>query len=100
MLISCQPAATENRIEQMAKGCCECTAHLLELNQQAAQSPDKADFKALEAEFNRAKECLATVSNRFGKLKTEELPLLEKQLQPTCPQLAAQHELLRQLLAE
>ncbi|MEO6036772.1 MAG: hypothetical protein ABIQ93_00075 [Saprospiraceae bacterium] len=100
VLVSCQPPATENRMEQIAKGCCECTTHLIELNRQAAQSPDKADFKVLEAEFNRTKACLATVSSHFGKLKTEEIPQLEKQLQPKCPQLAAQHDLLRQLLAE
>ena len=70
------------------------------MNQQAAKTPGKADFKALEAEYQRSKECLATVTNHFGKLKTGELAQLEKQLQPKCPNLAAQHDLLRELLGE
>ena len=84
----------------MAKGCCECTTHLLELNQQAAQSPENVDFKVLEAEYQRTKDCLNTVTSHFGKLKKEELAQLEKQLQPKCPNLATQHDLLRELLGE
>ncbi len=100
LLGSCQPAAPENRFEQLSKGCCECTARLLEMNREAAQMPEKADFKALEAEYQRTKECIATVTNNLGKLKTEELPPLEKQLQTTCPSLASQRELLQELLVK
>ncbi|MEO6758393.1 MAG: hypothetical protein ABIO24_02985 [Saprospiraceae bacterium] len=85
---------------QIGQACCDCSARLLDMNQQAAQAPDKADFKALEAEFQHTKTCLDTAITRLGKLKPEELPELEKQLQPKCPRLAAQHDLLRQLLAE
>ncbi len=98
--VSCQPVTTENRLEQMAKGCCECTTHLLELNQQTAQPPENVDFKVLEAEYQRTKDCLGTVTTHFGKLKKEELAQLEKQLQTKCPNLAAQHDLLRELLGE
>ncbi len=100
LMSACQPPAAENRFAQLSKGCCECTAKLLELNQQAAQSPEKADFKALEAEYQHTKECIATVTNNLGKLKTEELPELEKQLQTTCPTLASQRELLQELLVK
>lgn len=99
LLISCQPPA-ENRLQQLSKGCCECTARLLELNQQMAQTPEKADFKTLEAEYQRTKECLITVTNHLGKLKPEELPQLEKQLQISCPNLASQRELLQEILVE
>ncbi len=100
LLIACQPPAPENRFTQLSKGCCECTARLLALNQQAAQSPEKADFKALEAEYQLTKACIATVTNNLGSLKTEELPQLEKQLQATCPALASQRELLQELLVK
>ena len=98
-LISCQPPA-ENRFEQMSKGCCECTARLLELNRQMAQTPEKADFKALESEYIRTKECLTTMTNYLGKLKAGELPQLEKQLQVTCPDLVSQRELLQEMVVK
>lgn len=98
-LISCQPPA-ENRLEQLSKGCCECTTRLLELNQQMAQTPEKADFKTLEAEYQRTKECLTTVTNHLGKLNPEEVPQLEKQLQMSCPSLASQRELLQEMLVK
>lgn len=100
LLSSCQPSAPEGRFAQLSKGCCECTSKLIELNQQAAQSPEKADFKALEAEYQRTKECMATVTNNLGKITVEELPQLEKQLQITCPTLAPQRELLQELLVK
>lgn len=100
LLVACQPPVTDNRMEQMAKDCCECTSALLELNQRAAQAPAEADFKALEAEYQRTRTCLATVTSNFGKLKTEELTALKIHLQPKCPNLAGQHELLREMLGE
>ena len=84
----------------MAKDCCECTTQLMKLNQAAAQSPDKADFKAMEYEFKHAKDCLMNVTSRNGRLNAGDLKELEKQLQFTCPPLAAQHDLLRELLGE
>ena len=96
---ACQPP-TENRFEQMSKGSCECTARLLELNRQMAQTPEKADFKALESEYMRTKDCLTTMTNYLGKLKAEELPQLEKQLQVTCPDLVSQRELLQEMLVK
>ncbi len=99
LLSACQPPA-ESRFAQLSKGCCECTARLLELNQQVAQAPEKADFKALETEYQRTKECLTTVTNHLGQLKAEELPQLEKQLQTACPGLATQRELLQELLVK
>ncbi len=100
LLAACQPPAADNRMEQLAKGCCECTAALLQLNGQAAQAPEKADFKALEAEYQRTRTCLTTVTNQFGKLKADELTALKQYLQPKCPSLAGQHELLREMLGE
>ncbi len=100
VLAACQPPAADNRMEQMAKGCCECTAALLQLNQQAAREPAEADFKALEAEDQRTRTCLTTVTTHFGKLKADELTALKQHLQPKCPSLAGQHELLREMLGE
>ncbi len=100
-LSACQQPATENRLEQIAKGCCECTSQLVKLNEQAAKSPAEADFKALEDEYKKTKDCLSTVTNHLGgRLKAEELKELEKQLQLKCPPLGTQHELLRELLGE
>ena len=73
----------------------------MQLNQQAAKSPAEADFKAMEDEYKKTKDCLSTVTNHLGgKLKAEELKELERQLQLRCPPLATQHELLRELLGE
>ncbi len=100
LLPACEPPVTVNRLEGIAKGCCDCTNQLMQLNQQAAKTPAEADFKAMEAEYKKTKECLTNVTNSLGKVKVEELGELEKQLQPRCPALAAQHELLRELLVE
>lgn len=100
LLGACQPPTPEGRFAQLSKGCCECTAQLLELNRQAAQAPEKADFRALEVEYQRTKECIGTVTNNLGKIKAEDLPQLEKQLQATCPSLSSQRELLQELVVQ
>ncbi len=102
--ISCQNPAPESRFDKIAVAYCDCTAQLAALNKQAeTMSSDTAvhvDFRALQTEYEKAKECAATVTTRFGKLKPEELTEIEKSLALKCPDLAAQHDLLRELMGE
>jgi hypothetical protein len=98
----------ETRIDKIAQAFCECTGPLVALNQQAAKlAADttaevsfQENLKKIQEEYNRAKECSATVVAQFGKLKKEEFAQVEKALAGKCPDLATQRDLLREMLGE
>jgi len=97
---------TESKYDKIATGFCECTAQLVELNKKAvalaADSTGQAAqmFKQMESEYNKARECSATIIGQFGKLKKEEFEAVEKAMAGKCPDLNLQKELLREMLGE
>lgn len=104
---ACKNAAPpESRYDKIATGFCECTAQLVELNKKAvtlaADSTGQAVqmFKQMETEYNKARECSATIIGQFGKLKKEEFDAVEKAMAGKCPDLNLQKELLREMLGE
>jgi hypothetical protein len=102
------PAPADTRIDKIAQAFCECTGPLVALNQQAArlaadttaQTGFQENLRKIQEEYNRAKECSATVIGQFGRLKKEEFALVEKALVGKCPDLATQRDLLREMLGE
>lgn len=100
------PAPPENKYDKIATGFCECTAQLVEMNKKAvALASDSTGeaaqmFKQMEAEYNKARECSATIIGQFGKLKKEEFEAVEKAMAGKCPDLNLQKELLREMLGE
>lgn len=98
----------ETRIDKIAQAFCECTGPLAALNRQAAEMAADTtaqvgfqnNLKKIQEEYNRAKECSATVVAQFGKLKKEEFAQVEKALAGKCPDLATQRDLLREMLGE
>ncbi len=105
---SCGNPPADTRIDKIAQAFCECTGPLVALNQQtaylAADTTAEADFqenlRKIQEEYNRAKECSATIIGQFGRLKKEEFAEVEKVLQVKCPGLAKQRDLLREMLGE
>lgn len=101
---ACQSPAPESRYDQVAAAYCSCTRHLVTLNRQAqtmlADTTAQIDFHALQTEHEKAKECAAALISRYGKLKPDEIPQVEKSLTLKCPALAQEHDLLRELLGE
>ena len=88
----------------MASAYCECTLQLVALNQKAqsaaADTSQSIDFQTMQAEYEKSKECAATLVTRFGKLKPTEIAEVQKSLALKCPDLAAQRDLLRELRGE
>ncbi|MFN0034195.1 MAG: hypothetical protein ACKVUS_03950 [Saprospiraceae bacterium] len=97
-LFSCgNPVAAppESRGDKMAKSLCGCTAALLALNQQAESASDSLAFRNIAAEFEKARACAATLG-----FQPDDRAALETTLQTHCPALAAQQDLLLELLGE
>ncbi len=96
-----------SREEKIAGAYCECMTRLVQMNKDMQEKVEKdtseqaiALFRALEDAYQEAKECSGTLIGQFGKLKPEELPAIEKMLAQKCPELAAQHDLLQEMLGE
>jgi hypothetical protein len=105
--ISACQSPPPSREEKIAGAYCECMTRLVQMNKemQAKVGKDTSEqaialFRALENAYNEAKECSGTLIGQFGKLKPEELPAIEKILAQKCPELAAQHDLLLEMLGE
>jgi hypothetical protein len=104
--IACEtPAPT--REEKIAGAYCECMSRLVQLNRDMSEQVAKDTgaqtmilFQELEEAYEQAKECSGTIIGQFGKLKPEALPAIEKILVNQCPELAAQRDLLQEMLGE
>lgn len=103
---ACNTPPPENRYDKIAAGFCECTAQLAALNKEAVALADDTTgkaapvFRQMETEYNKARECSATIVAQFGKLKKDEFPQLEKSLAGRCPDLATQRDLMIEMLGE
>ena len=93
VFFSCQDKPSETRSEKIAKGICACSSQLLQLNKQAANSQGAIDFEAIQTEFANTKVCIAK-----QHIKPEDRAEVEKQLLVQCPELAAETELLQELV--
>ncbi|MGI9160310.1 MAG: hypothetical protein ACR2K1_11230 [Saprospiraceae bacterium] len=107
LFISACQSPPPGREEKIAAAYCECMTRLVQMNKEMQSNVGKdtseqaiALFRALENAYNEAKECSGTLIGQFGKLKPEELPAIEKILAQKCPELAAQHDLLQEMLGE
>ncbi len=109
LILGCgNPSPADTRMDKIAQAFCECTGPLVALNQQTArlaadttaQPGFQENLRKIQEEYNRAKECSATIIGQFGRLKKEEFALVEKALAGKCPDLATQRDLLREMLGE
>lgn len=107
LLVSACESPAPSREEKIAGAYCECMTRLVQMNTDMQANVGKdtsaqaiALFRALENAYKEAKECSGTLIGQFGKLKPEELPAIEKILAQKCPELAAQHDLLQEMLGE
>jgi len=102
----CEGPKPENRFDKIASGFCECTSQLVALNKaaisMAADTSGNAAllYKQMEGEYNKARECCASIVEQYGKLKKEEFAEVEKVLQGKCADYTMQKELLREMLGE
>jgi hypothetical protein len=94
-LISCQNTPPESRADRIATGICGCTEQLLNLNKQAATSTDSIDFEGIQQEFEKARACIVE-----QRMKPEDMAPVQKSLEVKCPALAAEAELLGELLVK
>jgi hypothetical protein len=104
--VACEGPKPENKYDKIATGFCECTSQLVALNKGAiALAADTSGnaallFKQMEMEYNKAKECSASIIAQYGKLKKEEFAEVEKAMVGKCPDMALQKDLLREMLGE
>ena len=92
--LSCAPPAPpESKSDKLATSLCGCTTQLLALNQKAQTEADSLAFRNIAAAFEKAREC----ASRLG-IKPEDRSALELALGLKCPTLAANKELLIELL--
>lgn len=95
-LIACESAAPpEARGDKLAKSLCDCTNELLALNKQAQTASDSLAFRNIAAEFDKVRTCTAKLG-----IKPDDRAALELALTTHCPALAAQQELLLELLGQ
>ncbi len=104
ILVGCQwIAPAQNRYERIATAYCECTAQLAAINRQAdTANPARLTeyFEKMQQEYNKTKECMATVVGQFGHLKPAELDTVNQHLIAKCPALADKRDLLQEMLGE
>lgn len=97
-----------SRFEKIAKAYCECTSQLAALNEETARLASDTNAVAafqerllqIQAEYNKTKECTATIVAQYGKLKPAELDSLKASLARQCAHLAEQEDLLQEMLGE
>lgn len=97
------PSKPETRYQKLAVAYCECTAQLAMLNRQADtanQARLSAYFQQMQVEYDKARECAATIVAEFGHLKPAELDSLNNALINRCPAVADKRDLLQELLGE
>jgi hypothetical protein len=94
VLFSCKNETSESRPDRIAKNICQCSTSLLDLNKAAAVIDTGAiDFEGIQTAFEKTKACIAN-----QHVKAEDLPEVRKSLAIKCPELAAETELLTELL--
>lgn len=106
LFIACE-SPPPTREEKIAGAYCECMSRVVQMNKDMSERVAKDTgaqtmvlFEELEKAHEQAKECSGTIIGQFGKLKPEELPAIEKILVKQCPELAAQRDLLQEMLGE
>jgi hypothetical protein len=81
----------ENKVEKVAQVFCECTKDLVAMNEKMMQGLKDTsihlDFKLLQAENEKANECLTTVVAKYGKLKEHELNQVKTLVKMQCKEL-------------
>ena len=108
LLTACKGDPEPSQNEKIARVYCDCTVALAPLNQKAASqvadSSRQAAFYALlqqiQVENAKAKECLSVITAQYGKLTPEAFAEIEKILAVKCPGMAANGELLREMLGQ
>jgi hypothetical protein len=66
---------------------------LLQLNKLAAGSTGNIDFEGIQTAFEKTKTCVINL-----RMKPEDIPAVRKSLEIQCPVLAAEKDLLDDLL--
>ena len=95
LLFSCQNEDPKSKAEKMAVAVCNCSNQLLTLNKEAAAKEENIDFEAIQQAFMKARKCISEL-----RMKAEDKQAMEAVLPLKCPELAAEAELLSELLAE
>jgi hypothetical protein len=95
--------APEKRLQRMAASYCECGAGMAKINQsmQALSENDPAFTQyldQLQLEYEKAGQCLLPVINELGPLTQGDMAQFQAALQAKCPELAANKELIQELL--
>lgn len=126
-LLGCAEPASK-RYEKMAAGWCDCTAPLVELNEQAqkmmseplANPTEHSDpkmsemadsvggkqaalaqiFRKMEAAEKAANACSTILKDKYGAVKKEEWAEAEPFFWKKCPKMVGQGEKLRGMLGE
>ena len=93
LFFSCENPPSETRAERIAKGICDCSTPLLDLNKAAATASGNIDFEGIQAEFEKTRACIVN-----QRMKSEDLLAVKNALTVRCPELATQTELLEELL--
>jgi hypothetical protein len=102
--------AAGTRHEKIAGAYCECTTRLAELNKKAQASSSASDstsrsnfsqmLNEIQVEYEKSRECAATIIGQYGKLNAEDLALVEQALAARCAGRPEQKSLLYELLGE
>ncbi|MBV6439664.1 MAG: hypothetical protein EPGJADBJ_01311 [Saprospiraceae bacterium] len=105
---ACGNAPELSRFEKIAKAYCECTSQLAALNEATARLASDTNAVAafqerlqqIQTEYNKTRECTATIVAQYGKLKPVELDSLKTVLESQCAHLTEQEDLLQEMLGE
>lgn len=111
LLCACSSGETAapSRHEKIAGAFCECTANLAALNHQAQPmskpTPEQEAemlqlIRTIQEEYERAKECAASLVAQYGKQNAADLDLIRKAMEKYATHLREQQDLLPELLGQ
>lgn len=79
--------------ERLAKSLCDCTQELFMLNQRAERNADSLAFRAVAAEYEKARACALSLG-----VKPADRPAVDAAIFLFCPTLASDKSFLDELL--
>jgi hypothetical protein len=111
VLFSCENTAASpdvalaKRATVIAQSYCQCTGHLVSLNQQMVQAgSDTATtnqlFKAIADAYTRAEACTDSILMIQGHLSPALMESVKQSVSTQCPEVAAHPDMLRELLGK
>jgi hypothetical protein len=97
--------AAPTQLKRLATAYCECAASIAQLDTELKSIPDTsaqyaAHLDKMQSAFEQAQTCLGPVRLAVGTATKADVPSIQTLLKEQCPNLAANGELITELLVQ